>query len=103
EAAGAFARCRNALGEPVHRNEEPRPAMAGAENVPGAEDGGVQTGGADGFFAPRSRRDISVHGGRGMGDADVDEMPNVRLARDPDGFHGGTLIDINKLPRLRGT
>ena len=55
--------------------------MSGAKNIPGLQDGGVQSAGDELVFALGAHGDVGLHHRRGMSNADVDEMPHPRLDR----------------------
>ena len=89
--------------EPVSGDEKVRPIMARTENVPGAKDRGVQSTAADHLLALRSHFDVRLHGGSGMGDADIDKVTGAVGDRCGNRFFAGFQIDFAELLALRGT
>ena len=54
-----------------------RPAVAGAEDIERADEGGVQAGLPDEALAFGADGDVGAHDGGGLGDAEVNEMPDA--------------------------
>ena len=102
EASGTFAERWHESGNRIERNERVRPAMSGAEHVPGPKYGGVEAGGADHIFAFGADFDIRMHHGRRMSDANVDEVLNASALCILDGDLAGFEIDGAKLCTFPG-
>lgn len=69
EALGAFAGGGDSLGDPIDGREEDGPTVAGAEDVPRAEDGDGQGGFAEEAFCFGADLLVNLHDGGGLGDA----------------------------------
>src|SRR6185295_5314792 len=85
EAAGGFGGGRHSFREGVERGEQVGPVVAGAEDVPGADEGAAEAGRGEPAFAFGADGPVGTHYGGRMGDAQVDD---VRQARGP-GHLGG--------------
>ena len=77
QAQRCLTRGGNEFHQPVHRQQHIRPAMSGAEHVPGPEDRRIQAALLDDLFALLPNGDVGFHRRRGMGHADEDEMAGV--------------------------
>jgi len=74
--------------------------MSRPKHVPRAQDGNVHPTRQQGLLALGTHRDVALHHGRGMRNAQVDKMLNAGFAR---GFHGsqsGRAINRLELRRL---
>src|SRR5689334_20536141 len=103
EAAGALAGKGNKFGEFIEGEQQVRPAVARTEDVPGAENGGVEASLADERFTAGAHGDVSLHHGRGVGDADVDEVANAGAAGSFDRDFSGSKVNTLKFGGLEGT
>src|SRR5215471_6969606 len=77
----ASSRERKPFRNLVKRDEGRWPAVAGAQNIPGAEDGGIQVSFPDQVFALAAHGDVGLHHRSRMRHAEVDEVPHLELRR----------------------
>src|SRR5262245_4190679 len=102
QAAGALRRRGDAREEGVDREQRVSPAVAGAENVPRAEDRGGETEAANHLLAAGADPPVRLHDGSGVGDAHVHEVADRASADGLDRCYGGGVVDRAELLRLRG-
>ena len=76
--------------------------MARSEHVPGTEDGCVHSAVDKELFTFRANLNVGLHHGRGVGDAEVDEMRDARFFCGLDGSTGGDEIDLAELVGFGG-
>src|SRR5690348_1029487 len=77
--------------------------MAGTQDVPGSQDGGVQTAGANNGFDLRPNLDVRLHEGSRLGHTHIDKMLNSALSRSGNSETRRGEIDLAKQPSLRWT
>jgi hypothetical protein len=82
---GRLAGRRESLGQPVDRQQRYGPAMAGADDVPGTQNGAGNAAGAEQGFAFGAHCQISVHQRGRLGDAEINEMLHRHVASRRDG------------------
>jgi hypothetical protein len=102
EAEGGGAPGGYLFGEFVERNENVRPAVAGTEDIPGTEDGGVEAAIEEQELAVPANVDIGAHDRRGLGNADIDEETGAGGLGGLEGGLEGPLVDGTELGGFGG-
>lgn len=103
QAQGCGAGEGESLAHLVERQKRVGPAVSGAEDVPGAEDGGIEMLLLDPLFALGANGDVVLHDGKGsgLGDAEIDEMRHSEFGAGGDGFPGRDQVNGAKLGGFR--
>lgn len=102
EAEGGEAPDGDDFGDFVERDEGVGPAVAGAEDIPGAENGSVEAAVEEELFAVAADVDIGAHDGSGMGDADIEEVVGAGGAGGLEGGLERSLVDGAELSGFGG-
>src|SRR5581483_4005809 len=88
---------------PIERNKSIGPAVARSQNVPGTQDGGIQTSLPDQFLTLGAHRNVFLHQRRRLGHAKVDEMAHASRGGSFDGRLTGDQVNAAKLRALPRT
>jgi len=101
EAQAGGAREREPLAHLVEGQQRVGPAVAWSEDVPGAEDGGIETAFLDHLFAFGADGDVVLHKGSRVGDAEIDEMMDAEFGASVDSLAGRDQVNGAKRSGFR--